>query len=352
MAVNTTLRVEIDEPSAVYEVRRVAKRLARSLGFASVRQEQITVCASELAANVVTHTRGGVMYLQAAPGTDAPDLELLAVDDGPGVESFERCLVDGYTTVPGSLGTGLGAVRRMATRFAAYSLPSWGTVVFARFRPGPELSAPPRLSTEVGALCVAAKGQTVSGDAYRVLEDDNTLALLMVDGLGHGAEAARASLRALPALVRTADAYPPDLLAAVHRRLLGTRGAAGAAVRIDRRRGRGEFCGVGNLTGVVLSGESHQLSSRPGTLGLKLPFPYCEAFPLPRYAMVLMHTDGIRQQWNLARYPRLLAQPPIIIAAVLVHDYWRPRDDAAVVVMRPSLGSPRVETSTESAGRA
>lgn len=329
-----TLRVPIEDTSSVHPVRRVARRLAQAMDFSPSRVEEVVICASELATNVDKHTRGGAIYLQPAPGSAARDLELLSVDDGPGVERFERCLTDGYTTA-GTLGTGLGAVRRMASRFSVYSQPTGGSVVFARFRPEPGPSGAEPL--DAGALCLPAVREEVSGDAYRVLDETAEVATLVVDGLGHGAEAARASQRALSALDDPAAA-PPRLMTSVHQRLVGTRGAAAAAARMDLPRRRGEFCGIGNVSAVVVSAEvaSYQrLGSRPGTLGLNIPTPQSQPFTVPSHGLLLLHTDGIRARWDLTRYPGLLAQPVAVLAAVLVRDFWRQRDDATIVALRP-----------------
>ena len=48
------------------------------------------------------------------------------------MDNIERCLSDGYSTA-GTPGTGLGAVRRLATEFDIHSVPGEGTIVMARF---------------------------------------------------------------------------------------------------------------------------------------------------------------------------------------------------------------------------
>jgi hypothetical protein len=47
-----------------------------------------------------------------------------------------------------------------------------------------------------------------------------------------------------------------------------------------------------------------------------------------------MHSDGIATQWDLGRYPGLLARDPSLIAGVLYRDFLRGRDDATVVVLK------------------
>ncbi len=46
-----------------------------------------------------------------------------------------------------------------------------------------------------------------------------------------------------------------------------------------------------------------------------------------------MHSDGVREGWDLAREPALRRRDPLLIAATLIRDYERGRDDASVVVM-------------------
>lgn len=340
-----TQRIVVDDLSAVPAARRDARNLAQSLGFSPSRVEQIAICASELATNLDKHTRGGEIYLQPVPATAAPELEMLSVDGGPGVEPFERCLVDGYSTTR-TLGAGLGAVRRMANMFTTYSRAEQGSVVYARFGPYPGRPAQ-RTHIEVGALCLPAYGHEVSGDAYRISDDGTDVTVLIVDGLGHGTEAARASHRAIEPSYGPTDVDPAAVLKTVHDRLLATRGAAAAAVRIEVRHGRALFCGVGNISGAVLASavtSPQRLGSRPGTLGLKMPTPNSQAVALPAHGTLVLHTDGIRARWDLARYPGLLAQPAPVLAAVLVRDFWRHRDDAAIAVLRtrPVLGGDRI----------
>jgi hypothetical protein len=58
------------------------------------------------------------------------------------------------------------------------------------------------------------------------------------------------------------------------------------------------------------------------------------AFPWPRGALLVMHSDGLGTQWDLGTYPGLTSRHPALIAAVLYRDYDRARDDVSVVVIR------------------
>src|SRR5688500_2123976 len=98
------------------------------LGLGEVRQGEVAIVVTELATNLVKHARGGELLIRAVEdGT----LEVLAVDRGGGIARPAEVMRDGYSTA-GTLGAGLGAVRRLAARFDLYSTPGAGTVVMAR----------------------------------------------------------------------------------------------------------------------------------------------------------------------------------------------------------------------------
>src|SRR2546429_1989949 len=82
----------------------------------------------------------------------------------------------------------------------------------------------PRL-IEWGVATLALPGQTQSGDLHLVKPVGSTVLVAVVDGLGHGAEAATAAQAAVAALERHATESPVPLLQRCHRALQGTRGA-------------------------------------------------------------------------------------------------------------------------------
>ena len=63
--------------------------------------------ASELAANLFIHAGGGVFEISNL--TEPSGLELMTVDDGPGIADVELALDEGFSTA-GSLGCGLPGV--------------------------------------------------------------------------------------------------------------------------------------------------------------------------------------------------------------------------------------------------
>ena len=48
-----------------------------------------------------------------------------------------------------------------------------------------------------------------------------------------------------------------------------------------------------------------------------------------------MYSDGLLTRWSLSQYPGLINRPAAVIAAVLLRDFRRSRDDSSVFVLRP-----------------
>lgn len=327
-------RVEVTDASLVPAARRAATEHAAACGLPQQVRDQVALAATELAENLHRHAVGGELLLLSA---DEPGgLDLLALDRGPGVARFERCVTDGFTTGT-TLGTGLGAVRRLATSFEAVSEPGRGTAVLARF--GRPLAA---TGVDAGAVGFPVRGEDVNGDAWCVVRDGDRVLALLADGLGHGpgaATASRAATEALPALRgRPVDQVVTDL----HEALRGTRGAALSVVRTSgtdlAAGGPVQVAGLGNVSVLVADpdGISKRLATSHGTAGSVAP----GRIPVQTYAAsagstVVLHSDGLTARFGLEGRTALLGARALLVAAVLHRDHARATDDTGVLVLKP-----------------
>lgn len=362
--------VPVDEATRVGEARRAAAAMATALGFGETGAGRVALVATELATNLARHAVGGQFVVQAA---DGPAVDLLAVDRGPGIADVPRALVDGYSS-GGTSGTGLGAVRRQAdevdlySRLAPYggvayggpaavranggasgtSGTSEGTVVWARCVHPAAGSAPEPRTADIAGVCVPVEGETACGDAWAAVDVGGRMLVLVADGLGHGPDAAAASMAAVSTFRASAATLSPALVVErLHGALRATRGAAVAVAEFDGARREIRFAGVGNVAGVVLTAgtagmgtwASHSMMSHNGTVGHQLRKVQELVYAWPVGALVVFHTDGIRSRWQFDRYPGLGARCPAVIAAVLWRDYSRGCDDATVVVVRDAPAS-------------
>jgi anti-sigma regulatory factor (Ser/Thr protein kinase) len=330
------VRVSISGQSDIGECRRTARRLGEACNLDENDVGRICIVATELATNVVRHGGGGEMLVQVLNDGMTPQVEMLAIDRGRGMEDVDRCLRDGYST-GGTPGTGLGAVSRLSTTFDVFSVPGQGTVALSRVEPKSAGSAPAAGANRLqfGAICVALAGEIECGDTWRIADRGAVLSVMVADGLGHGPLAATASRAAAQAFAERPFDEPSSVMQSLHRGLAATRGAVAACARLHPAESRVDYAGIGNIHGAIVGWErSRGMVSHNGTLGIQVPRPKQFAYDWPAGELVVMHSDGLSARWNLAEYPGLYTHHPAIIAAVLYRDLGRKRDDAAVVVVR------------------
>lgn len=332
------LAFAMNDPSQVGEARRHVARLAAELAFGEVAAGQLAIIATELGNNLVRHASGGQLLVAAVGQGDELAIELLSVDDGPGMQDVQRCLTDGYST-SGTPGSGLGAVRRLSAEFDLYSQPGAGTVILSRVRQGSgPLSPDTRRAAPVfqlAGVCLAAPGETVSGDGWIACIDAQRCALFVADGLGHGPQAAEASDAALAIVERHGLSDPAELIERLHAGLRSTRGAAVALLQLDAAASRLAFCGAGNVVGRLISGSADKsMATQHGTAGLQVRRAQPMHGDWPEHTVVVLHSDGLASRWSLADAPGLLRCHPAVIAGWLARRHTRGRDDVTVVVLR------------------
>ncbi len=327
--------IKVDDRSQVGEGRRAAADLARVLGFDATAAGNVALAVTEATTNILKHAQRGKLVLRALERGGVGGLEVLALDQGPGIANIGISLRDGHST-SGSMGTGLGALSRISHAMEVYTQPDKGTAVRLEFWAGP-LSKGTR-APQIGAVCLPKPGEVACGDAWSLTRDGTDCSLLVVDGLGHGTEAARAARVAMEVLAKHPEAPPSELLQLAHLALASTRGAAAAIARFGQA--RGGFAGVGNITARVESLTSRrQLVSHNGTLGHVVRKVQEFSFDFPADAALIVHSDGLAGHWTLADYPGLMAKHSGLIAGVLYRDHDRGRDDVTVVVIKRGTGT-------------
>ena len=324
--------IQIDDRSQVGEARRVALQMAEALGFEETQRGKVGLAVTEAATNIVKHAGHGKIVVAPLLRAAATGLEILALDRGPGMANPGASLRDGYSTA-GSMGAGLGALSRISPSFDLYSQTGRGTALRLEVWGG--ATVPPADVVEVGAVCLPKHGEEVAGDGWRLESSGEYRTILVVDGLGHGPNAAIAARAATDAFATRPSLAPAALMQLSHGALAATRGAAGAAARVIPAKMHGTFAGVGNIACRVESpGERRQLVSHSGTLGHVMRRVQEFEFDFPAGALLILHSDGLTTHWTGADYPGLMAKHAGLIAGVLYRDHDRGRDDVTVVVLK------------------
>ncbi|MFF5227847.1 SpoIIE family protein phosphatase [Dactylosporangium sp. NPDC000521] len=323
--------IPVDEAGAAGVARRVAVDLARRLGFSDERTGEVAIVAAELASNLHRHADVGALSVRCLRSGDIGAVELVAVDSGPGMADLVFSGSDGTSTA-GTLGIGLGAVRRLSSHSGGYSLPGRGTVLTAQLWPDRRDAGVP----VVAGLTRPITGETLCGDRWAARVRGDALLVLVADGLGHGALAATAASAAVDAFLAADDLdAPAAIVGHLHRVISHTRGAAVSVARVEG--GTVRFAGLGNVAGVIASpaGERRGMVSMPGIVGHQSRGVREFTYDLPPEAVVVLHSDGVSDRWNLRDYPGLSRQDPLLIAGTLLRDAGVRRDDACVAAVRP-----------------
>ena len=329
------LDIAVAEPTQVGEARRAASRLATDHDLDETAVGRVAIIVTELGNNLWRHAAKGRLLVGCRRTAEGCQLEVIAIDGGPGMD-IARCLRDGYSS-GGTPGTGLGAVQRLSTDFSAFSMPGKGSVILSRtWVPSAAAPGAPRARARFAhaGICLAAPGETVSGDAWDIRIDDGKALVIVADGLGHGPVAAEAAAEALKVFA-TATGSPAAILERAHPLMRSTRGAAVSIAEVDVNANAIIYAGAGNISGRLISGiEDRSLMSQHGTLGVQIRKLQDVRYDWPEHSLVVLHSDGLATRWNLKDAGGLFQCDPAVIAGWLLRDHTRGHDDVTVVVLK------------------
>jgi len=328
MEVTSAEWVSITDESSVGEARRRSLLVAQRLGFDETRSGELTLLATESSRNVLLHGGGGQIVISAMKSEGRQVAQILAMDQGAGIANLAQAMTDGYSTA-GTMGGGMGAMKRMATALEVFT-GRHGTILLLEVG---EAAKPDRL--HIAGLAVPYPGERLCGDAWTFHQSGERMVVLLADGLGHGRDAAEAAQEAIAAFRKRQDLAPGQILGHIHDALKKTRGAVAAVAEIRPDQGALTYAGIGNIAATVISGgKSRSLVSHNGTLGMVTSRIQEFHSPWTADSILVMHSDGLQSKWDLSSYAGLVTRHPAIIAAALLRDFRRQRDDAGVVVVK------------------
>ncbi len=130
----TQIVVGINDPSHAGEARRLALNYAEAMDLGESDRGAVGIAVTEMVTNVIKHAGTGKIIFESMVDNGTCRLRALAIDKGPGIPNITAALEDGHSTA-GTMGSGLGAIRRLSTVFDIYSMPGHGTCVLAEFWP-------------------------------------------------------------------------------------------------------------------------------------------------------------------------------------------------------------------------
>ena len=190
----------------------------------------------------------------------------------------------------------------------------------------------------------AAPGERLSGDRHVVVATQDSALVAVIDGLGHGPEAAVAARRAGDVVQEYPYESPGSLVGRCHKALKGTRGAAMTVARLDGASGMLTWLGVGNVDGRLIrarpdGGRAREATPlRNGVVGFLLPRVRSHEVEVATNDTIILATDGVRSGFDdeIAGMA-----PPQDLANAIIARHAHGSDDALVLVARVvRLGAP------------
>ena len=324
--------IGISDASSVAEARRAVAHLGTLVQFDDKAAGELALAVTEAGSNVCKHARDGFIVARVIERGGELGVEVMAIDKGPGIANITASMRDGHSTA-GTPGGGLGALSRMTTGFEVWSRPGAGTLL--RFEVWPK-SGPRRTDAlATGVILQEKSGEAVCGDAWTVLPARGRIVVFVVDGLGHGPDAAAAARAAIESAEKNAHREASEIMDAVHGAMRPTRGGAGAVALLKPESELCVFCGIGNIAASIRGdGVTRSMVSHNGTLGHQVRKVQEFQYPFPKGSLLIMHSDGIATHWDLAAYPGIEGRHPALVSAALFRDHSRGRDDLTVLALR------------------
>lgn len=107
-------RITIRSNEDIVEARRNGTMLVKNMGFTNSRIALVTTVISELGRNILLYAKVGEIVLSRLNG--GTELNVTALDRGPGIGNLPGVLAGGYST-SGGLGLGLSGLRLIVDGF-------------------------------------------------------------------------------------------------------------------------------------------------------------------------------------------------------------------------------------------
>jgi negative regulator of sigma-B (phosphoserine phosphatase) len=188
------------------------------------------------------------------------------------------------------------------------------------------------------AVATRALAADPSGDVSLVKSFPRGTLVAVLDGLGHGQEAARAARLAAATLTTHPGEPVLSLVQRCHAALLGTRGSVMALVSFTTRGESLTWVGVGDVEAILVRANAQarpareRLLLRGGVVGYRLPPLRAATLPVFPGDTLILATDGIRSGFAEEASPG--GDPPQSLADRILARFGKHTDDALVLVAR------------------
>ena len=330
----THISFTADDRSYFSLIKKEIHRIATDGGINAARINELDLIVAEMTSNLFKYSKDGELLMGVFANGGSPYVELISIDNGPGILNPARMMQDGVSTT-NTLGHGLGSMKRLSDTFELYSQLGWGTIVLSRI-----YNEPPKTKLKHDVLLhpivVFKPGEKTSGDAFTYKKTDKYLKIMLADGLGHGPEANKAVNEAANAFKIFPDYSPTETIRFIHTNIKKTRGAVINIVCYDYARKVWTSAGVGNIAARFFGHVNfkNQMSYN-GIVGHNIPNTMNDQqYSAEEFSQLMLCSDGIKTRIDMARYPMIYKYDPAILASAIYKDHARRTDDMSVVIAK------------------
>jgi len=194
---------------------------------------------------------------------------------------------------------------------------------------------------DCGVAARPLRGQRASGDKHLIQPFREGILIAVVDGLGHGLEAAEAAKTVVTTLKHHAGESVLSLVNRCQSGLAGTRGVAASIASFNFTDSTMTWLGIGNVEGVLVRSHNETAPVKEflllarGFIGGQVPDLRAFAVPVEPVDTLTFATDGVasdfHEEVNVVQSPQKIADRVLSV-------HGKDSDDALVLVAR-FLGS-------------
>ncbi|MFW9996459.1 MAG: ATP-binding protein [Candidatus Odinarchaeota archaeon] len=328
------ITIDVTHISDVRIARQKAEELARIIGFDDNKSAEIGLVAGELASNLVKYANKGMISITECNEDGQAGMVIESIDNGPGILDIEQAMVNGYSTAD-SLGYGLGTVNRLMDEVDIQSTSESGTRITCKKWKSVDLQALRSCPLDIGVATRPHPRFTMNGDAFIIKKWSQSALAGVIDGLGHGQFAFKASSTARAYIEKHFDQSLLNIFQGVGRACRSTRGVVMALVRFNWSERRVIHASIGNITTKIISDQKPvHLTIRRGIIGVNAPLPQINEYLWEPGQIMILFSDGLTSRWDWKDFSYLASQKAEAIARELLKKLAKYNDDVTVLVVK------------------
>ncbi|MFP4218135.1 MAG: hypothetical protein ACLFR6_04770 [Salinarchaeum sp.] len=290
--------------------RTVAIEMAATLGLDDERRQRIGTGIDRLA-------------------TIAPVARVLSVEDPATGDVGLRLIATGATTDQSvTLDDPSAPLGRVATTLTATMANGRPYYVADSWRDRPVSDG--RCPYAIGATTRSVAADEPNGDTVLLSREGTTATVCVIDGLGHGEGANRASRTARDAIAADPTRSIETLFEATETACQRTRGVVMAIAQFDWVDEHVAFGSVGNIATHVAGGPSASFVARRGVVGTSAPTPLVASGDWTPTDRLVAHSDGVTNRWD---WPDVADTTGVDLARTLIRRFGDPEDDASALAV-------------------